>query len=594
MDPLALNYNATATVDDGSCVAQTFGCLGYGQTFNGAVGTTSSNTLLLDINGNVAANNYGCEAGSNSVQHCNVSPAMPSLINGVLITTPGVYAGVANSTVAATTPIVTAGDGITCNFDMPTVLAQGITASGIQEHAEIRIDLGRTPIDDSSNSSNNLRFVTAVQFVNDSDLPVGATNLGTINVPHTTVIDPTNVSGLAAALNAEVEADNDVNTLSTSISPMNQYVHSTFATQQQMQTAAQQNNATKVRIYTFTKNYLIDRTFGSVQTYNMVLGCTNQFAVNYNVNATVDDGSCQTLVTTGSNQNVGCSDPTAFNYFPNSILSTTSNNNYATCSTCQAPSNPIRAITANAAGQHLAGSQLSPDFNIDWSFREMVSADHNVLGGVRQYNMVTNQQVDMVKYNLSANNQGYNALTMQNYAYQTTTPTGYKHFNAAHLIQFRVNSQGTGFGQWRNFQQNLAQNWAHVNFTKVQFNHTFNGPIPISGFGQTYTSLNFSGSNKVADNEPNQMGTTGMSSTIFPGTLNVNGTQPPGIYNIWQQYPGFYPGDVWEFRVASVCYNPDSGAGTISNSAWSQTYTFTQPTCQELYGIPLNGAVTGC
>ena len=90
------------------------------------------------------------------------------------------------------------------------------------------------------------------------------------------------------------------------------------------------------------------------------------------------------------------------------------------------------------------------------------------------------------------------------------------------------------------------------------------------------------------------MGTTGMSSTIWPGTLNVDGTQPPGIYNIWQQYPGFYPGDVWEFRVASVCYNPDSGAGTLSISSWSQTYTFTQPTCQELYGLPLNGATTGC
>ena len=85
-----------------------------------------------------------------------------------------------------------------------------------------------------------------------------------------------------------------------------------------------------------------------------------------------------------------------------------------------------------------------------------------------------------------------------------------------------------------------------------------------------------------------------MSSTIFPGTLNVNGQTPPPVYNLWQVYPGFYPGDVWEFRVASVCYNPDSGAGAISNSAWSQTYTFTQPTCQELYGLPLNGATTGC
>ena len=596
-DPLALNYNATATVDDGSCVAQTFGCLGYGQTFNGAVGTTSSNTLLLDINGNVAANNYGCEAGSNSVQHCNVSPSAPSLINGTLIAMPGTYAGVTGSTVAATTPIVTAGDGTTCNFNMPTVTAQGILASGIQEHAEIRIDLGRTPIDDSSNSSNNLRFVTAVQFVNDSDLPVGATNLGTINAPHTTVIDPTNVSGLAAALNAEVEADNDVNTLTTSISPNNQYIHSTFATQQQMQTAAQQNNATKVRIFTFTKNYLIDETFGSVQTYNMVLGCTNLTAVNYNANATVDDGLCQTYVYTGSNQNVGCPDPTAFNYFPNSVFSATSTSSYATCSVCQAPSNPIRAITANAAGYSQAVPSLSPDFNIDWSFAEMVSADHNVLGGVRQYNVVTNQQVEMSKYNLSTNNQGYSALTMQNYAYQGNAPTGYKHFNAAHIVQFRVNSQGTGFGAWRNFQQNLSTNGQtnHAYYTKVQFNHTFNGPITIPGFDQTYTSLNYSGSNKVADNEPNATGTTGMSSTIFPGTLNVNGQAPPPIYNVWQQYPGFYQEDVWEFRVASVCYNPNAGTNSpLAMSAWSQTYTFTQPSCQDLYGQPTGNAITGC
>ena len=605
-DSTAFNYNASATVDDGSCIAQVFGCLGFGQTFNGAVGTTSSNTLLLDINSNVAANNYGCEAGSTFVQHCNVSPSAPSLINGILITMPGTYAGVSGSTVAATTPIVTSGDGTTCNFDMPTVMAQGVPALGAsassnRKDVEIRIDLGRTPIDDNSNSSNNLRFVTAVQFFDDSDLPVGPTNLGTIDAPHTQPILDTFSITSTLALNAEAAADNDINTLTTSISPGNQYVHSTVVSHNQMASAAQTHNATKVKIFTFTKNYLINRTFGSVQTYHMVLGCTNSGSSNYNANATVDDGGCINYFATGNNQNVGCTDPAAFNYFPNAL----SNNPNSTCSNCQAPQNPIRAITANAFGSSLSSPILSPDFNIDWNFEEMVSAEHNVLGGIRQYNLVTTQEAGQGDYAQSGGTLPASAL--QNIAYPTNfSPTGWKHFVAAHVIQFRVNSQGVQY-QWRNFQQNLsnAGQTVHSTYTKVQLNHTFNGPAnSIIGFNNYYTALDYSDiaggtfttTNKLKDSDPNGFGTTGMSSTIFPGTLNTDGSMPAANYQHWGFYSGFYPGDVWEFRVASVCYNPYSQTNSKlqQSPSYSQTYTFTQPSCQELSGQSTGGAITGC
>ena len=41
----------------------------------------------------------------------------------------------------------------------------------------------------------------------------------------------------------------------------------------------------------------------------VIYGCTNQNAVNYNPNATIDDGSCCLLS--------GCTDSTAFNYNSN-------------------------------------------------------------------------------------------------------------------------------------------------------------------------------------------------------------------------------------------------------------------------------------
>ena len=45
----------------------------------------------------------------------------------------------------------------------------------------------------------------------------------------------------------------------------------------------------------------------TVDSSNIVLGCTNSEANNYNSSANTDDGSCQDVIT-------GCTDPTAFNY----------------------------------------------------------------------------------------------------------------------------------------------------------------------------------------------------------------------------------------------------------------------------------------
>ena len=111
------------------------------------------------------------------------------------------------------------------------------------------------------------------------------------------------------------------------ISPSGNYTYNwqkngiQFATTQNLTGLCGGNYNLSITTFPDVRCKTIDLRFNVNQPPNIIYGCTNPLASNYNANATIDDGSCINVVcpqcpTPLGSEISGCCDPTAFNYDP--------------------------------------------------------------------------------------------------------------------------------------------------------------------------------------------------------------------------------------------------------------------------------------
>ena len=594
------------TGDNCCCNHVVLGCLGFGATNSGAVGTTAANTILTNSSGNIAALNYGCANSTGTLNtHCNMVTGAPSNITPAQLNTnyaPLVTNGVAaNPTPIVTNEVLSTGEQGVCNFTEPqfTGLSQiASTVSGATTKdvdIQIILDQNGTPWDGNT-GNGNLRASVAIQF-HDGTSVVGPTNLGTVDIGSATSISSSNALTLATNNGMTTQAANaTIGVLYPNWMGTTGQAYETIldATELQNVVQAHGNTLTLTVLVHQWNTFTLDGNT-SVSTVQLTGGCTDDTASNYNENANVNDGSC-------SQQVLGCTNNTYFNY---NSSATPNNTNAAVCGgQCSAPTNPIRSILANP--NIFQGAYNLPIFAIEWSGNEMLYGEHNV------YNGVNYSALDGMGTGGTFHTTGINPLTsyqtnggtlpyedLSNYygGYTTTATTV---ANPLGIISFQLEyriklASSTTWGAWHNLAGNVSSTSGMIAQGYGGYQHSFTPGLTIPG-------LTLKSTNWVDDNQAVWPGTTGPVSIFAPDAgTNINNSTCTGCGGSspawrWNYQDGYNPNDEWEFRVRSVC---ESTLGITVSDASTVT-SFTQPDCTTIVNrniIPLgyaSYAAIGC
>ena len=642
----AQNFDPTANVDDGSCIANVYGCLG-------TIAQGSPSTPWTNYIGQIAAANYGCAEGSTSTQNCNMQNNVMAI---PLTQLQNYYLPISNPS-AAPDPIVTSqvdpsaiGTPISnCQFVGESVAATLVSSSQHNAYAgdqDVNVDFvlhTNTPWDGIVGAPSNLRYHILVQFVDDSNNVVGSTNLGSYDTSFTTT--PITLSGGVGTFQAllQLEATTMVTEFQNSSGNYGNTIFPQWAGANATETAvtsvelsnAVQAGATQVNIAIIAYNDLIyNEVPGQITPANATInqlglaahgasialypGCTDSAAPNYNQSANVNDGSC-TYVTAA---NSGCTFSQFPNYDPNAPgdITITATNPTGSCVACQPPIGGIKTIMTNVLQYN---NQYYGDLTILWDQNIMGFGEHNVSDGVN-YSLVNDGGIEILGGTIqglqgnyaSALSQYYNgSLTVNeltNYAQDYIQSGVTKAHAATHVVEYRISG-----GPWRNLQEDLAGG-SYGNITNVGFdninintssgvaNQLLNNTLDLTAFslsGGSSTAF----ANNVQNTRLNVGSNTGPSTSLFRPAFTPYGTSVGYLPGLQAGTLGFSPGSAWDFRMKSICYHPNgTGAGVFSESAYTPVKTFNFPNCTLLgninnsytvnnisYGVYLYN-ITGC
>ena len=585
-DPTAQNYMGaepigTTHVDDGSCIPNVFGCLG-------TYGSGSPLSPWVDWQGNLAAINYGC-TGVNST-YCNMTAEAPTVITPTELST---YYIPNLSGVSAPDPVVTSQVDPTgsstisnCIFYEENISAFQVTStvSGANDgdkDIHISIDQNNTPYDGVVGPGSNLRYHILIQFLDDSDNTVGLTDIGSYDTQGviTAGIDAATIGGNVGT-SVMAQFQNSGGNYNDTIFPnwVNGTVDFTnYLTADILQTHVNTHNAAKVNIVVISYNDLISIDTNGLEGYNatkltinLIGGCTDSTASNPCSGCNVNDGSC--FVTT-----LGCTDPLAFNYV---AAATPGNANATTCTTCQAPPNPILEVQNAYSIGYIAAQFSSPPFQtpgfvVRWNNDEMVFGEHNFINGTN-YSLRSTSSIAMTKTGGNTYNGTLTKAELNTYPGGFSNPVTQDPRVVISEWEYRIKDAGSStWWPWRNVVQdagnNGSTNWLRGAST----------PMMNSDPGQqVITSGNVQGrwhsaSYAIAPPSFLSKGVLGTYSAIFPSTVSTLGTAPSQAY-YFGAGTGWNANDMWEFRIRSLCFKP---SGEVVNSAWSTSIQYTQPSC---------------
>jgi hypothetical protein len=243
-----------------------------------------------------------------------------------------------------------------------------------------------------------------------------------------------------------------------------------------------------------------------------VYGCTDPAAINYNPNATTDDGSCQLASPTW-----GCTDPTATNY--NSLAAP--GNPYA--NTCTYPisgcTDPCTAINYNSAATVDDGSCTYPPYSSTF--------DHKVL-------VFSEKTKGWVSFRSHTDMQ--NGISMGNDYYTFfTVPI----------------SNALKGNLWIHYDENTDRNTFYGDFTESTVSVVLNAE---PGSVKVFNTLNYEGSQSKIDQFVSQSVTLPFqnidSSTFLPNPTTYNDQE---IYNLSGKNGWYVNGVFTDMEQGFIC-----------------------------------------
>jgi hypothetical protein len=280
-DPTATNYNANATCDDGSCIPYTYGCTDpTASNYNPTVNTSDNSCVWLGCT-DPTASNYDATATVDD-------GTCIAVVNGCT-------------------------DPTACNYDASATVDDGTCTNTTIGSVTTSICAG----DSYTWPANGVTYTTAQSALT----YVTGCNIATLNLTVNPLTIPT-FNFFAAGLPNTFCSDFNAPTISTN------GITGTWS-------PSVISSAAGTNTYTFTPDagQCADTLTITITTIEQVYGCTLNTQTNYNPLATCDDGSCIPYTygctdPTASNYNptvntsdnscvwLGCTDPTAFNYVP--------------------------------------------------------------------------------------------------------------------------------------------------------------------------------------------------------------------------------------------------------------------------------------
>ena len=302
-NPNSSNYNPNATNDDNSCIACVYGCTNAASTNYDANATCDDGTCIIPVYGCMDANafNYNPNANVNQVSEQNAADPCVPIVYGCVDVNSFNYDPNANTDDGSCTPIIYGcTNPLASNYNSNANTDDGSCSLPYYNCSvgASNLTFNETIVQPGSTSSSVYVTIGATYNVT----PVNSAYLQNNNTPvqyqdftFSNFLVQYKLCGTSLLTNVNVSSSsvNIVENLDLTVSSCYEFIIT--ASCDYTGNAGFSSPATP-HVYSLQVN---------TPALIPVLGCTDPFAVNYDVNANTDDGSCDYS---------GCTDPNANNY----------------------------------------------------------------------------------------------------------------------------------------------------------------------------------------------------------------------------------------------------------------------------------------